>query len=48
MLWMQILEEECSIRTVITYVDGGINDFFVEGILEGYILEEKQGTWFWI
>ena len=30
-------------RTVITYVDGGINDFFVEGILEGYILEEKQG-----
>ncbi len=30
-------------RTVVTYVDGGINDFFVEGILEGYILEEKQG-----
>tara|TARA_B100000427_G_scaffold264438_1_gene229511 strand:+ start:53 stop:652 length:600 start_codon:yes stop_codon:yes gene_type:complete len=30
-------------RTVITYVDGGINDFFVEGILEGYILEKKQG-----
>ena len=30
-------------RTVITYVDGGTNDFFVEGILEGHILEEKQG-----
>ena len=30
-------------RTVVTYVDGGINDFFVEGCVEGYILEEKKG-----
>ena len=29
--------------TVVTYVDGGMNDFFVEGCLKGYILEEKQG-----
>ena len=29
-------------KTVVTYVDG-INDFFVEGCLEGRILEEKQG-----
>ena len=36
-------ERTARFRTVITYVDGGINDFFVEGILEGYILEEKQG-----
>ena len=37
-------ERTARFRTVITYVDGGINDFFVEGILEGYILEEKQGN----
>ena len=30
-------------RTVITYVDGGKNDFFVEGCVEGYILNDKQG-----
>jgi len=29
-------------KTVVTYVDG-INDFFVEGCLEGQILEYKQG-----
>ena len=36
-------ERTARFRTVITYVDGGTNDFFVEGILEGHILEEKQG-----
>ena len=30
-------------RTIITYVDGGKNDFFVEGYVEGYILNKKQG-----
>ena len=30
-------------RTVISYVDG-VNDFHVEGILEGKILENKTGT----
>ena len=30
-------------RTIITYVDGGKNDFFVEGCVEGYILNDKQG-----
>ncbi len=30
-------------RTIITYVDGGKNDFFVEGCVEGYILHDKQG-----
>ena len=29
-------------KTVVTYVDG-VNDFFVQGCLEGKILEEKQG-----
>ena len=30
-------------KTVVTYVDGE-NDFFVEGCLEGKILEERQGN----
>ena len=30
-------------KTVVTYVDGE-NDFFVEGCLEGKILEERQGS----
>lgn len=30
-------------RTVISYVDG-INDFYVEGILEGSILKNKKGS----
>ena len=30
-------------RTIITYVDGGENDFLVEGCVEGYILNDKQG-----
>ena len=35
-------ERTARFKTVVTYVDG-INDFFVEGCLEGRILEEKQG-----
>ena len=35
-------ERTARFKTVITYVDG-INDFFVEGCLEGRILEDKQG-----
>ena len=30
-------------RSVISYVDG-INDFYVEGILEGSILKNKKGS----
>ena len=36
-------ERTARFKTVVTYVDGGMNDFFVEGYVEGYILEEKQG-----
>ena len=35
-------ERTARFKTVVTYVDG-INDFSVEGCLEGRILEEKQG-----
>ena len=35
-------ERTARFKTVVTYVDG-INDFSVEGFLEGRILEEKQG-----
>ena len=35
-------ERTARFKTVVTYVDG-INDFFVEGCVEGYILEEKKG-----
>jgi len=35
-------ERTARFKTVVTYVDG-INDFFVEGCLEGQILEDKQG-----
>ena len=35
-------ERTARFKTVVTYVDG-VNDFFVEGCLEGKILEEKQG-----
>ena len=35
-------ERTARFKTVVTYVDG-INDFFVEGCLEGRILEQKQG-----
>ena len=37
--WM---ERTARFKTVVTYVDGE-NDFFVEGCLEGKILESKQG-----
>ena len=35
-------ERTARFKTVVTYVDGE-NDFFVEGCLEGKILESKQG-----
>ena len=35
-------ERRARFKTVVTYVDGE-NDFFVEGCLEGKILESKQG-----
>ena len=35
-------ERTARFKTVVTYVDGK-NDFFVEGCLEGKILESKQG-----
>ena len=35
-------ERTAKFKTVVTYVDGE-NDFFVEGCLEGKILESKQG-----
>ncbi|MFL2485508.1 MAG: RdgB/HAM1 family non-canonical purine NTP pyrophosphatase [Candidatus Neomarinimicrobiota bacterium] len=35
-------ERTARFKTVVTYVDG-VNDFFVQGCLEGKILEEKQG-----
>lgn len=35
-------ERRAKFKTVVTYVDGE-NDFFVEGCLEGKILESKQG-----
>ena len=35
-------ERTARFKTVVTYVDGE-NDFFVEGCLEGKILETKQG-----
>ena len=35
-------ERRARFKTVVTYVDGE-NDFFVEGYLEGNILESKQG-----
>lgn len=35
-------ERTARFKTVVTYVDGE-NDFFVEGCLEGKILEERQG-----
>ena len=35
-------ERTARFKTVVTYVDGK-NDFFVEGFLEGKILESKQG-----
>ena len=36
-------ERTARFKTVVTYVDGE-NDFFVEGCLEGKILEERQGS----
>jgi XTP/dITP diphosphohydrolase len=36
-------ERTARFKTVVTYVDGK-NDFFVEGCLEGKILEERQGS----
>jgi XTP/dITP diphosphohydrolase len=36
-------ERRARFKTVVTYVDGE-NDFFVEGCLEGKILESKQGN----
>ena len=35
-------QRKARFKTVVTYVDGE-NDFFVEGCLEGKILESKQG-----
>ena len=37
-----LMERTARFKTVVTYVDGE-NDFFVEGCLEGKILESKQG-----
>ena len=36
-------ERTARFKTVVTYVDGE-NDFFVEGCLEGRILEQRQGN----
>ena len=36
-------ERTARFKTVVTYVDGE-NDFFVEGCLEGKILQERQGS----